>query len=320
MAQIGPKPLTIYYFPTSFSSQKVLFALYEKDVNFERKLVNLFSGQHNEPWYVRLNPDGAHIPVLKHDDKIITEPSATVNYIDKLIGTGPILVPDGNSELGRNVAEFRKKLDGIAVDVLTYGIILHPHLSPSGCHISGAVQTSMKENFARRLQLLTELVTKHPDLRDAYLAKSQLAAQKYDIINDEAQVKCHMDDLEKTFKEVEQQLKKIKEASRDIADETWLFGPMFTAADISLAVLLNRLTLLGLDSHYFSQDKYPFIHAYHQQVQTRPAFQVIQKEISNLQLSLIWENLKAASPYIATVTGIGVAAGLGFIIYKYLKR
>ena len=45
--------------------------------------MSLFSGQHNEPWYVKLNPEGTHIPVLCCDDKVIVEPSEIIDFISK---------------------------------------------------------------------------------------------------------------------------------------------------------------------------------------------------------------------------------------------
>lgn len=58
--------------------------------------------------------------------------------------TGHALVPSPESELGKNVEKFRKLLDTVHVDVITYGIIYHPHLSTSGCQLPYATQNSMK--------------------------------------------------------------------------------------------------------------------------------------------------------------------------------
>ena len=66
-----------------FLSIQVLFALYEKDVVFKPKLVSLFSGQHNEPWYMKLNPDGHHVPVLKHGGRTVADPSLIIDYISQ---------------------------------------------------------------------------------------------------------------------------------------------------------------------------------------------------------------------------------------------
>ncbi|XP_069110394.1 ganglioside-induced differentiation-associated protein 1-like [Argopecten irradians] len=319
MAQVKAKSnrFTLYYFPTSFSSQKVLLAFYEKEVTFKPKLVSLFSGQHNAPWYVKLNPEGAHIPVLKDGNTIITEPERIIDYIDsKLESSVPKLIPDQESLLGKKVAKLRKRLQLVEVDIITYGIIYHPHLSTAGCQIQGAVMRSMRENFANRLAVLTDLAAKHPALRDSYLMKSQTAAQKFDVITDAAQVQRHLEELQITMDTVEQQIKSVKEASPDIADDLWLFGPMYTVADISLTVLLSRLALLGLDKTYFSQDKHPYTHNYYNQVKQRLTYQMIQKEIANLRMTLLWENLKTASPYIAGVICLGTAAAIAYSVYK----
>lgn len=68
------------------------------------------------------------------------------------------------------------------------------------------------ENFANRLSYLTELAAAHPALRDSYLTKSQIAAQKFDIITDEAKVKGHLEGLKRTMKDIEQQLNDLKES------------------------------------------------------------------------------------------------------------
>lgn len=312
------EPFIFYYFPTSFSSQKVLFALYEKEVAFKRKYVSLFSGQHNESWYVKLNPDGTHISVLKHGNKVIVEPAQIIDYISQItqVAGGHPLVPSLASELGRNVQELREQLDNIPVDILTYGVIYHPQLSATGCQIPGATQRSMKENFAKRLCLLIDLATKHPDLRDAYLMKSQTAASSFDIITDEGKVHAQLEGLVPLFISIEKQLQKIKEVGSDISDELWLFGPMFTAADISLAILLSRLSLLGLADHLFPVDHCPCIHQYFEQIKKRPAFIKIEKDIATLKYTLVWENLKDASPYILGVVGMSLLAVTGYFAYK----
>ncbi|CAG2232803.1 GDAP1 [Mytilus edulis] len=321
MTQIGvKKKFTLFYFPTSFSSQKVLLAFYEKEVPFKPKLVSLFSGQHNAPWYVKLNPEGVHVPVLQDEENIITEPDKIIKYIDTAYpAEGPLLVPGGESELGKKVASLQRKLDSIQMDIITYGIIYHPHLSESGCQIPGATQRSMRENFAKRLRVLTHLAAKHPALRDAYLTKSQTAAQKFDIITDAVQVQQHLEDLKVIMEEVETQLKTIKESNNTFEDDLWLFGPMYTAADISLTVLLIRFTLLGMDTLYFPSKTCPYTHNYFKQVQKRSSYVKLQKEISNLRLTLLWENFKMASPYIGSLAGACVIGGVIYWLYNKYK-
>ncbi|KAK6185543.1 hypothetical protein SNE40_007751 [Patella caerulea] len=308
---------TLYYFPTSFSSQKVLLALFEKDVKFKPKLVSLFHGQHMEPWYVKLNPSGVHVPVFVHDKNVISNPEDIINYIDRTFDEGPCLVPSSDTELGQSVAAVRYQLNNIPVDVITYGVIFHPYLSDSGCRIPFAVQRSMRENFARRLRYLTHKATKHPDLRDGYLAKSQTAAQKYDVITDEEKVKGQLEQLETILEEIEAMMQSVQDSDSYSNPDVWLFGPHFTAADITFSCLLNRLVLLGLESRYFPSYKCPNIDRYYRQLLRRSTYRVIQKEVANMRLTLVWEDLKAVSPYMVGATGIILT---GLIAYWFLKK
>ena len=50
----------------------------------------------------------------------------------------------------------------------------------------------------------------HPDLRDGYLSKSQIAAQKYDVITDEEKVKGQLGQLDAIFQDMEKRLAEIQ--------------------------------------------------------------------------------------------------------------
>lgn len=39
-----------------------------------------------EPWYIRLNPNGVHVPVLVHGDTVINDPDQIIEYVDTLQG------------------------------------------------------------------------------------------------------------------------------------------------------------------------------------------------------------------------------------------
>ena len=64
----------------------MLISLFEKKLKFKPNIVSLFHGQHMEPWYVRLNPTGAHVPVLVHGDLVINDPERIIDYVDKMQG------------------------------------------------------------------------------------------------------------------------------------------------------------------------------------------------------------------------------------------
>jgi hypothetical protein len=99
-------------------------------------------------------------------------------------------------------------------------------------------------------------------------------------------------------------------------EERWLCGREFTAADVAFAILLQRMILLGLDARYFPARTCPAIHHYLQQLQRRPTFKAIQQEVASLRLTLLWEDLKAASPYVIAVGSIVLAAALAFVLAR----
>ena len=89
--------MQLYYFPPSTYSQKVLIALEEKKVSFEREIVNLLDEKtRNE--YREFYPLGK-IPLLKRDDGwIIPESSIIIEFLEteypqfqQLISSDPVL-------------------------------------------------------------------------------------------------------------------------------------------------------------------------------------------------------------------------------------
>ncbi|CAG5130587.1 unnamed protein product [Candidula unifasciata] len=313
--------IVVYYFPTSYSSQKVLVSIYEKHLKFKPCIVSLFHGQHMEPWYVRLNPHGAHVPVLVHGEHVISDPDKIIEYVDKLPGTNNlILVPGRSSLVGQQVAKFQETLEKIPVDVISYGIIFHPQLSENGCQLPVAIQRSMRENFANRLRYLISLSTVYPDLRDCYLAKSQTAAEKYDLITDEDKVKGHIDQLANFFENVEGELRQrysIDESTS--ADVIYLFGNSLTVADIGLYVLITRLHLLGLLPQCMPTSRFPLTHRHYTLMSARPSITRLLQEVSQLRYTLLVEDIKASGAYFALALGTGLVVLAAYYLIKKLK-
>ena len=89
--------MKLYYFPLSTYSQKVLTALYEKEVEFESEQVRLFDQAERER-YREIYPLG-RIPLLVLDDgHLIPESSIIVEYLDTNLDGGPRLIPSAPDE------------------------------------------------------------------------------------------------------------------------------------------------------------------------------------------------------------------------------
>lgn len=84
--------MKLYYAPASSYSQRVLIALYEKDVNFTPVEVNLFDPDERQK-YLKINPFGK-VPTLVTDNgKVLFEASIIIEYLDKTFQLAPQLIP-----------------------------------------------------------------------------------------------------------------------------------------------------------------------------------------------------------------------------------
>ena len=85
--------LTLYYHPFSSFCQKVLVALYERDVPFEGVVVNLGDAEQKAA-LERLWPIGK-FPVLRDEERGVTVPESSliVEYLDRIHPGPPPLIP-----------------------------------------------------------------------------------------------------------------------------------------------------------------------------------------------------------------------------------
>lgn len=85
--------MKLYYMPVSTYSQKALMGLYEKQVDFERQIVNMRDPIEKEK-YRRIYPMGK-VPVLMRDDGwLIPESTIILEFLDGNFLTGTKLIPD----------------------------------------------------------------------------------------------------------------------------------------------------------------------------------------------------------------------------------
>jgi glutathione S-transferase len=86
--------LTLYGFPFSTCTQRVLAVLLEKDLPYELVEVNLFKGDQKSEAHLARQPFGK-IPVLEDDGFFVFESRAISKYLAKKFATkGTNLIPD----------------------------------------------------------------------------------------------------------------------------------------------------------------------------------------------------------------------------------
>ncbi|MGA2190389.1 MAG: glutathione S-transferase family protein [Steroidobacteraceae bacterium] len=84
--------VTLYHWEPNANSGKPMLALMEKNVAFHSHYLDLLNFDQHKPEYLAINPQGT-IPAMKHGDRVLTESTAIMEYIDEAF-PGPRLMPD----------------------------------------------------------------------------------------------------------------------------------------------------------------------------------------------------------------------------------
>lgn len=83
--------LALYHWEPNANSGKPMLALAEKGVEFESRYLDLLNFDQHKPEYLKINPNGT-IPAMVHDDLMLTESTAIMEYVDAAF-PGPPLRP-----------------------------------------------------------------------------------------------------------------------------------------------------------------------------------------------------------------------------------
>ena len=72
--------MKLHFHPASTASRPVTLFLAESNIAYEPVIVDIMTGEHHKPPFLKLNPS-AQIPVLEDGDFVLTESSAILKYI-----------------------------------------------------------------------------------------------------------------------------------------------------------------------------------------------------------------------------------------------
>ncbi|XP_045191510.2 ganglioside-induced differentiation-associated protein 1-like isoform X2 [Mercenaria mercenaria] len=259
MAADTGKSVTLYYFPGSYYSLKVLHALYEKDVSFKEKHIFIVLGEQNEEWYLKKNNMG-EVPCLEIDGKCTSESEAIIDVIDQTFHSG-------------------KRFSGEVTHLIK---------------VSEALSPEMKETINAKIVKVSRKLA--------------------NVLNKEEVAKC-LNELEDVFNKIAELLEKNTREHGD-ANDTWLFGPAFTAADITAIGLMIRLTFIGIAPRYFSIDKRPIVQAYYTRAMQRPSVKKILEVMDAAPGAIMRSFIKSkALKVLKFAIAVGVVA-LGYVGFK----
>jgi len=264
----GNDGIVLYYHPNSFYSQKILFALYEKNIKFTAYEVDVTNGEQYSQWFLELNPKG-DIPVLQDGTLVVPESGRIISYIeDHYQGENiPNLLP---RDLDRSVTDrilfFHKKVSRIPIGAISMGSFIHTDLcsNPKPPFI-GITRSSFLQNDSKISSVLEQYAKVNPIHADNLRKKAQFQEKKRAIFTNRDQFMILMNAVDSVLAEIEAELEKSESIN------IWLCCDQITIADISLAVLLQRLNSLGLEN-YFWTEKRPHLKKYFAKISTQESF------------------------------------------------
>lgn len=227
--------LMLYHNAMSSSSQKVRLCLAEKALPWESKPINLGTGEHQEEWYLKLNPR-AVVPTLI-DGEALQESTVINEYLEQRY-PAPKLLPEGPMAAAR-VRLWTKQVDEAIHDgciaVLAFGI-------------------------AFREQALAN--------RDATLRQLEKVP---DVIKRERRRDVLENGLESIHIRIAvlRLLQLFGDMDEALAQAEWLAGSTYTLADIAITPYLTRLDDLNLAGLWA---KRPRIAAWFERCRQRPSY------------------------------------------------
>ncbi|XP_062415294.1 ganglioside-induced differentiation-associated protein 1-like [Pungitius pungitius] len=325
MPQRSESKLTLYHWTQSFNSQKVRLAIAEKGLLCEEYDVSLPLSEHNEPWFMHLNPTG-EVPVLVHHGDVICDPTQIMDYLEQSFndeGT-PKLIPEEGSTYYHRVQHYRELLDSLKMDAYTHGCILHPEITVDS-HIPAYAATCIRTQIGNTQSELKKLAEQNPELKDAYVAKQRRLKSKLFDHDNMKYLKKLLDELESVMDQVETELQRRVEETPEEGGESWLCGDFFSMADVSLAVTLHRLKFLGLSRRFWGDGNRANLETYYERVVERPAFRRVLGHVNNILISAVLPVAfrvarKNAPAIVGTTLLIGVLGGATYLAFLYMKK
>jgi len=267
-SNFGNEGIVLYYNANSFYSQKILFALYEKNIKFTAYEIDVTNGEQYSQWFLELNPKG-EVPVLQDGTLIVPESGRIISYIeDHYQGENiPNLFPrDLDQSVSDRILFFHRKISRIPIGAISMGSFIHTDLcsNPKPPFI-GITRGSFLQNDAKISSVLEQYAKVNPIHAESLRKKAQFQEKKRAIFTNRNEFMILMNAVDAVLTEIETELEKNESTN------IWLCSNQLTIADISLAVLLQRLYCLGFEE-YFWMNKRPHVQHYFAQISKRDSF------------------------------------------------
>ena len=229
--------LALYHNDMSSCAQKVRLMLAEKGLEWESRHLNLRAGEHQQDWYVKLNPR-AVVPTLIDGDIVVPESNVINEYLDERFPDPPLKPAD---PFGRaRMRLWTKQLD-------------------EGVHDAGIAVLSFALAF-----------------RHQYRTKGEAGKEMLESIPDPVKRERRRDVIEKGLDSpffhaaVARLLQLYRDMDEALSRHPWLAGDRYSIADAAFTpyvVRLDHLDVMGL------LDGTPQLADWYRRIKARPSFQ-----------------------------------------------
>ena len=229
--------LALYHNDMSSCAQKVRLLLAEKGLEWESRHLDLRAGEHQQDWYIKLNPR-AVVPTLIDGDIVVPESNVINEYLDERFPDPPLKPAD---PFGRaRMRLWTKQLD-------------------EGVHDAGIAILSFGLAF-----------------RHQYLTRGEAGKAMLESIPDPAKRERRRDVIEKGLDSphfhvaIERLLTLYRDMDNALASHAWLAGDAYSIADAAFTpyvVRLEHLDVMGL------LDRTPRTADWYRRIKARPSFQ-----------------------------------------------
>jgi glutathione S-transferase len=228
--------LALYHNDMSSCAQKVRIVLSEKKLDWESRHLDLRSGEHQQPWYIKLNPR-AVVPTLIDGDNVVPESNVINEYLDERFREVPLMPDDpmGRARLRIWTKQLDEDIHDACIAILSFGIAFRHQYIERG--EQGRQMLERIPNIVKR-ERRRDVIDKGPDSMHFLVAVARMELL-------------------------------LTEMEAALARHPFLIGPDYTIADAAFTPYLARLdhlAILGLT------DSRPHVADWYRRVKARKSF------------------------------------------------
>jgi glutathione S-transferase len=231
--------LTLYHYWSSVCSQKARLCLAEKGLDWKSRHIDLFTFDHWDPAYVKLNRK-AVVPTLDHDGLIVNESNVIIEYLEDVFPE-PRLRPQDPYLCAR----------------MRHWIYISEedaHANVNTCSYNLRHRPRLLQKYP--MEEVRKLAQRHPnpDLRARMVKRAEIGVSEEEEAAAYRALAAMVDWMEES-----------------LAEGCWLVGDAYSLADIAMAPYANRIEVLA-HPEILDRSAHPRVADWWERIQARPAF------------------------------------------------